>query len=118
MTRTLLRLAVLAAGLYIGWQYGAPHFRAWRFRDAITQTARLSSATSDTEMRSSLQEAALELGIPLKPRRLHVSRDRRGTHIIAAWEEVVTIDAWKLGTWVDTLEFGEDQTVQRDEEAR
>lgn len=118
MARNLLWLAVLGAGLYIGWQYGAPYFRAWRFRDAITQTARLSSATSDAEMRSSLQEAALEFGIPLKPRRLHVSRDRRGTHIMAAWEEVVTIDAWKLGTWVDTLDFGYDQTVRRDEDAR
>lgn len=118
MVRTLAWLAVLVAGLYIGWQYGAPQFRAWRFRDAITQTARLSDAESEAEMRASLQEAALELGIPLKQRNLSVLRDRRGTHIIAHWEEVVTVDAWKLGSWVDTLDFAYDRIVAPDPDAR
>ena len=111
--RGLIWLAALGAAVYIGWQYGAPQFRAWRFRDAITQTARLSDAASESEMHDSLEEAALELGIPLKPRDLHVSRDRRGTHVIASWEEVVTIDAWNLGRWVDTLRFAYDRTLHR-----
>jgi len=111
MLRSLVWLATLGAALYIGWQYGAPQFRAWRFRDAISQTARLSGAASEDEIRRSLQEAAEEFEIPLRRERLHVTRSREALTITAAWEEVVRIDAWKLGEWVDTLRFTYDRVV-------
>lgn len=111
MFRSILWLATLGAVLYIGWQYGTPQFRAWRFRDAIDQTARLSGVASGDEIRRSLQEAAEEFEIPLERQRLHVTRDRRALTVTAAWEEVVRIDAWKLGEWVDTLRFTYDRVI-------
>jgi len=117
MLRSILWLATLGAALYIGCQYGAPQFRAWRFRDAVGQTARLSNVATEDEIRRSLQEAAEEFSIPLRQQRLRVKRDRRGLTITADWEEVVRIDAWKLGQWVDTLRFTYDRVVpsRRDE---
>jgi len=106
MIRALVWMALLAAVAYIGSLYAAPHVRAWRFRDAMTQTVRLADASNEEAMRESLLESAGDLGIPLATRRLGVSRgEPDDARISASWEEVVTVRAWKLGEWVDTLHF-------------
>ncbi|HUP01248.1 MAG TPA: hypothetical protein VM737_07000 [Gemmatimonadota bacterium] len=106
MIRALVWMALLAVGAYIGYQYAAPHVRAWRFRDAMTQTARLAAGSEAESMRESLLDSATDLGIPLAPDRLRIEGVERGdVRIAAGWEEVVTVGAWKLGEWVDTLEF-------------
>ena len=106
MIRALLWMALLAAGAYIGYQYAAPYIRAWRFRDAMIQTARLAVGSESATIRESLLESAADLGIPLAPRRLRIRGVQRGdVRIAAEWEEIVTVRAWKLGDWVDTLEF-------------
>lgn len=102
----LLRLVVLAALLYIAYAVGAPRFRAWRFKDSMRQTARLAEATRPDALRRALLESADELGVPLSPYRLDVSTSPDGdVSIRARWQEIVTIDAWRLGEWVDTLRF-------------
>lgn len=106
MIRALVWMAVLAGGAYIGSLYAAPHVRAWRFRDAMTQTARLAEASSGEAMRESLLESAGDLGVPLDTRRLVISKaEREDARISASWEEIVKVRAWKLGEWVDTLHF-------------
>lgn len=106
MLRAALWLAVLGIGLYIAYQFATPQLRAWRFRDAMTQTARLASVTSDEAMRASLLESAAELGIPLATRRLVLDRDRRGRlRITASWEEGVRVRGWTFGEWIDTLAY-------------
>lgn len=106
MIRALVWMALLAAGAYISALYAAPRVRAWRFRDAMTQTVRLADASNEEAMRESLIESAGDLGIPLATRRLSVSRGEPGdARIAASWEEVVRVRAWKLGEWVDTLHF-------------
>jgi len=106
MIRALVWLAVLGGGIYIASRYATPQIRAWRFEDAMSQTVRLSEAAGETEMRRALLETAGELHVPLSSRRLQVLRDRDGrTLISASWEEIVSLDAWKLGEWVDTLHY-------------
>lgn len=106
MIRALVWLAVLGAGVYIASRYVAPQIRAWRFEDAMTQTARLSEAAGESEMRHALLETAADLDVPLSSSRLQIHRDRSGgTLISASWEEIVSIEAWKLGEWVDTLHY-------------
>ncbi len=103
---TLLRLVLLAAGLYIGYLFATPHIRAWRFKDAMKQSARFADVSSSEAMRQALLESADELGVPLSPYRLRVRGQRDETvNISAAWEEVVRVPAWRLGEWVDTLRF-------------
>mgnify|MGYP003289183603 CR=1 FL=1 len=106
MIRALLWLAVLGAGVYIATRYAAPQIRAWRFEDAMTQTVRLSESAGEPEMRRALLETAADLHVPLTSPRLQVNRDLSGrTLILASWEEIVSIGAWKLGEWVDTLHY-------------
>lgn len=103
---TLLRLAVLAALLYIAYSLGMPRFRAWRFKDSMRQTARLAEATDHEAMRRALLESADELGVPLSPYRLSIAiPPGGGVRIRAEWQEIVTLDGWRFGEWVDTLRF-------------
>lgn len=106
MIRGLLWLAVLGAGIYIASRFAAPQIRAWRFEDAMSQTARLSQAVSVSDMRGALLESAGDLDVPLSSRRLQIYRDQFGrTTISASWEELVRLGAWKIGEWVDTLHY-------------
>jgi beta-lactamase superfamily II metal-dependent hydrolase len=106
MRRSLIWLALVGIVVYIGYQYAAPQVRAWRFRDAMTQAGRLAGTQPDEELRASLIDTARELQVPLAPNRLTVRRDRTGRlHVSASWRELVRIRAWKLGEWVDTLNY-------------
>lgn len=106
MIRRLLWLAVLGAGIYIAFGYARPQIRAWRFRDAMRQTARLAAATSDEEMRASLLDTAEDLGVPLQPRDLWIHRGPVGRIAVSAsWEEIVTVEGGPLGIWIDTLYY-------------
>jgi hypothetical protein len=106
MIRALVWLAVLGGGIYIASRYAAPQIRAWRFEDAMSQTVRFSEAAGESEMRRALLETAGDLHVPLSSSRLQVHRDREGrTLISASWEEIVSLGAWKLGEWVDTLNY-------------
>lgn len=104
--KNLLWLVAVLSVLYIGWNYGRPYFRAWRFRDAMTQQARLAGATDREETKRNLLETAEELRVPIDPRRLTVHRSPRGAISISAdWREIVKLGGDPLGTWVDTLNF-------------
>lgn len=106
MIRSAVSLVALGIGLYIAYHYARPQLDAWRFRDAMTQTARLAGVTSDEAMRQSLLETAGELGVPLGPRQLQIYRGPRGRIVLSAdWREIVTLDGGPLGVWVDTLYF-------------
>jgi hypothetical protein len=115
--RAVFWLAVLGGGIYIASRYAAPQIRAWRFEDAMAQTARFSETAEESEMRRALIETAGELHVPLSSSRLQVHRDRDGrTLISASWEEIVSLDAWKLGEWVDTLRYSFE--IQEEPESR
>ena len=116
MLRRVLVLVALGGGIYIAYLYASPHIRAWRFRDAMTQTARFASVNPDEEMRASLLQTAEELGVPLVARDLRVHRGARGRIVVsAAWHEVVTVDGGRLGTWTDTLYYAfEAASIERD----
>lgn len=117
MIRALLWMAVVGGGIYIASRYAAPQIRAWRFEDAMSQTVRLSDAAGESEMRRALLETAGDLHVPLSSPRLQVHRERDGrTLISASWEEIVNLQAWKLGEWVDTLHYSFE--VQGEAESR
>jgi len=104
--RTLLWLAVLGGGIYIAARYAAPQIRAWRFEDSMSQSARLSQSASVSEIRNALLESADEFHVPLTSAQLQIHRDRQGHIIItASWEEIVRLEAWRFGEWVDTLRY-------------
>ena len=119
MIRSLFWLAVVGGGIYIASRYAAPQIRAWRFEDAMAQTARLSQAANVDEMRNALLESAGDLDVPLTSRRLQIHRDREGhTVIIASWEELVRLEAWRFGEWVDTLHYNYEVQVAQEDRLR
>ena len=106
--RTLLWLAALAAAVYIGTLFVRPQIRAWRFKDAMQQTARFAQTgeRSEGDLHAVVMAAAEDLEVPLASRRLVISRDRTGAvHFAASWEEPVVIRLGGLAEWVDTLHF-------------
>ncbi|HUP18523.1 MAG TPA: hypothetical protein VM778_01070 [Gemmatimonadota bacterium] len=110
-------MAVIGAGIYIAYHYATPHIRAWRFRDAMTQMARLASVNSDEEMRASLTRTAEDLAVPLDARDLRIHRAPDGRIVVSAtWQEPVTLDGGLLGSWTDTLYYAfEAASIERDE---
>lgn len=106
MIRALTWMAVLGAAVYIASRYAGPQIRAWRFEDAMSQTARFAEATGESEMRRALLDSAEDLHVPLSSSRLRIERDHDGlTFISASWEEIVSLQLWKLGQRVDTLHY-------------
>jgi hypothetical protein len=114
--RALTWMAVLGLGLYIASRYAGPQIRAWRFEDAMSQTARFAAATGDSEMRRALLDTAEDLRVPLSSSRLQIARDRDGrTFISASWEEIVSLGLWKLGERVDTLHYAYEVHAESEE---
>jgi hypothetical protein len=105
MMRALFWLALLGIAAYIGYQYGMPQVRAWRYHDVMSQTAKLAGEMSDGEVRTELLTTARELEVPLSERRLAIRRSGGRLHVTASWEEVVRLQAGPLGPWVDTLHY-------------
>jgi hypothetical protein len=106
LIRALLWLAVLGAAVYIATRYASPQIRAWRFEDAMSQTARLSEAAGESEMRRALLETADDLNVPLLSSRLTIHRARDGRTLIrASWDEIVRLKAWSIADWQDTLHY-------------
>lgn len=115
MLRGLIWLAVLGGALYIGSRYAGPHVRAWRFRDAMNQTARLSGTQPDEDLRLALIQAAHDLDVPLRVNELAVRRNPNGSlELGAAWREVVRLHVLKWER-TDTLHFAHEvQGVSRE----
>lgn len=105
MLRALFWLAVLGIVSYILYQYGAPQVRAWRYHDAMEQAAKFAGDSSDEDVRAELMATARDLAVPLSDRRLAIQRSRGRLHVLASWEEIVTVRGGVLGTWVDTLHY-------------
>jgi hypothetical protein len=106
LIRALLWLAVLGAAVYITTRYASPQIRAWRFEDAMAQTARLSEAAGEPEMSRALLETADDLEVPLSSSGLSIHRARDGRTLIgASWDEIVELKLWGFADWQDTLHF-------------
>jgi hypothetical protein len=91
----LFRLALLGAALYVGIRFGAPYLDAWRFQDAMKTQASLAERNADAKIRAALMETAEDLGIPLSPSELRISRTRHGITISARWSTDVVLPKYR-----------------------
>ena len=106
MIRVAFWLAVLGIVVYIGYHYAAPQIRAWRYHDAMSQTAKFAGEMSEEEVRADLLTSAQDLHVPLSDQRLEIRRNSGGRLVVeASWNEVVRLHAWNLYEWVDTLDY-------------
>lgn len=109
--KTLFWLLILGFGFYVAYQFATPQIRAWRYRDSMTQAARLARANTKEHVRASLLEAARDLEVPVTSRGLRIEEGRAGrVRIRASWDEVVTIRIWRFAEWADTLHYSYEVT--------
>lgn len=91
----LLRLILLGAVIYVGFQFAAPQVQAWRFEDAMKAQAEAAEVNSDAEIRAALLRTAHELGVPLDTRALHITRARGRIEITAEWTRDVVLPKYR-----------------------
>jgi hypothetical protein len=104
--KTLFWLLIFGFGAYVAYQFAMPQIRAWRYRDSMTQAARLARANTKEQVRESLLDAARDLEVPLTSRGLRIEESATGkVRIRATWDEVVAIRVWRFAEWVDTLHY-------------
>ena|SRR5438552_15278673 len=74
--RQILILLILIALLFLGAQYAPAYFAAFQFNDFIRQEVKYAASsrkTTDT-LRADIVQKAKELGIPVTPRDIRVTR--------------------------------------------
>jgi hypothetical protein len=91
----LLRLILLGAVLYVGFQFAAPQVQAWRFEDAMKAQAEAAEVNSDEEIQAALLRTAHELGVPLDTRKLRITRAHGRIEIAAEWTRDVVLPKYR-----------------------
>jgi hypothetical protein len=80
-------LLVLAGVGYFGINVGEAYLRYYRYRDAMSQSARFASTRSDDQIRRQLAQVADSLGLPESARRVVIRREAGGVTIQAHYIE-------------------------------
>ncbi|MEO5356783.1 MAG: hypothetical protein H7844_05730 [Nitrospirae bacterium YQR-1] len=98
--KPIINIIVVIAGLYAGFVFAMPHYRAHTMKSEAKAIAVLGLEESKT-MALFLEKAA-ELNIPVKKENIKVSVDEKKVVTIRAqWKETINI----LGIYEDTLAF-------------
>ena len=74
--KALIGLAVLAGGIYLGWNLIPPYFNDYKLEGAIADEARINTYSNKSEeaMRETVVEKAKALEIPLTTENVTVTR--------------------------------------------
>jgi hypothetical protein len=83
----LLFLLIVAGIGYFGVNIGEAYIRYYRYRDAMSQSARFASTRSDDQIRRHLAQVADSLGLPEAAQRVIIRRDQSGVTIQAHYIE-------------------------------
>lgn len=87
MVRTVLKLAVVALVLHAVWRISPVYLDYVKFKDELTQTARLAGARGEGEIVARVMEVATAMELPIARDAVHVRKDRDHTFIDATYTE-------------------------------
>lgn len=96
-----LFLALLAGGVYQGYQLAPYWMNAYELKDFMTDTAHMGPLATDGAIRGSIISKAKELGIELTDRDIEIQRSLTDLSISTAWE----VDYNFFGLYVHTFTF-------------
>jgi hypothetical protein len=110
MTRTVLKLAIVALLLHASWRSGMAAWRYYNFKDEVRATAQFSAGKSESELQSRVLEIAARWQVPVDADHVAVRHDQNHTTIDAVytekieflptyrypWEFKVNVDAFTL----------------------
>ena len=96
-----LFLALLAGGVYQGFQLAPYWMNAYEIKDYMAETAHTGQLATDEAIRRSIISKAKELGIELTDRDIEIQRSSTNLSISTAWE----VDYNFFGLYVHTFTF-------------
>jgi hypothetical protein len=98
--KVVLTLALLALGVYVGLQFGAPYYKYSVFKSDAKEAARVG--LGDVERtRTMLFERAQELKLPLQEEDISVAVVNKAVHVSTSWSETVEL----FGAYQKELNF-------------
>ena len=90
----LFTLLLLVTAVYFAFNLAEPHWRYYRYRDAMSQVARFADELSDAEMTRQLHAKADSLGLPREAYRLRFNRTANSMVIWTEYTEVVELPGY------------------------
>jgi hypothetical protein len=96
-----LFLALLAGGVYQGFQLAPYWMNAYEMKDFMAETAHTGQLSTDEAIRRSIISKAKELGIELTDRDIDIQRSPTDLFISTAWE----VDYNFFGLYAHTFTF-------------
>ena len=103
-----LFLALLAGGVYQGFQLAPYWMNAYEMKDFMVETAHTGQLASDDAIRRSIIAKANELGIELTDRDIEIHRSTTELSISTAWE----VDYNFFGLYPHTFTFSPEVNVK------
>lgn len=90
--KALITIAVLAAGIYVGYRVVPAYYYNYEFQSALEHTALTESysARSEADIQELVAAQAQELNIPVKAEQIRVQRN--GTQLTISTEYTISID--------------------------
>jgi hypothetical protein len=96
-----LFLAMLAGGVYQGFQLAPYWMNFYEMKDFMAETAHTGQLATDEAIRRSIISKAKELGIELTDRDIEIQRSQTDLSISTAWE----VDYNFFGLYIHTFTF-------------
>jgi len=92
----LFMSAVIAAGMYAGFQFGLPRLRHSSFEDRITESlAGNPQRLSSDEIQKQVIQIASDFDIELSPAQVKVDTSRGRLKIDVKYEKVIDLKVWQ-----------------------
>ncbi len=91
MLGKLLKLAVVILLLHAAWQVGSSYWTFYRFEDALQEVAQFGGNSTEQDLRASVKKVAADVGVPLEPERVTITRTQAKLFIEADYQVQVQI---------------------------
>src|SRR3954463_13058992 len=87
--KTLLGLLVMVVIVYALWNLIPAYLAKYQFQDELTNIAKFSQDHSDEKIHDEVMKKAQELGVPVQPENVRVSRESGRVTINADYDVVI-----------------------------
>lgn len=91
----LFLTAIIAAGMYAGFQFGLPRLRHSSFEERLNESITAFRQTPEDEIQKRIIQTALEFDIVLTPDQVKVSNQFGVVKIDVNYEKVIDLKFWR-----------------------
>lgn len=91
----LLMIAIIAAGMYTGFQFGIPRLRHSSFEDRITESLGNLKQQSAAEVQKQIIQFASDFDIALTPAQVLVDTSRGRLKIDLTYQKLIDLKVWQ-----------------------